>query len=101
MPAPDVTDPASDDAPGLLGPHQVLQADVLPAAEAVDVVLEAAALGLDPHQVPGLVGAQHQVRSVQEQLVVTITLPRVLTPANLSFPSVSMTRNKSSHLIGL
>ena len=35
MPAPDVTDPAPDDAPGLLGPHHVLQADVLPAAEAV------------------------------------------------------------------
>ena len=101
MPAPDVTDPAPDDAPGLLAPHHVLQADVLPAAEAVDVVLDAAALGLDPGQVPGLVGGQHQVRSVQEQLVVTVSLPREPAPANLSFPSVSMTRNKSSHLFGL
>ena len=101
MPAPDVTDPAPDDAPGLLAPHHVLQADVLPPAEAVDVVLEAAALGLDPSQVPGLVGGQHQVRSVQEQLVVTVSLPREPAPANLSFPSVSMTRNKSSHLFGL
>ena len=67
----------------------------------VDVVLDAAALGLDPSQVPGLVGGQHQVRSVQEQLVVTISLPREPAPANLSFPSVSMTRNKSSHLFGL
>ena len=54
----------------------------------VDVVLDAAALGLDPSQVPGLVGGQHQVRSVQEQLVVTVSLPREPAPANLSFPSV-------------